>query len=221
MQRIIVRTGDGSASVYMPEFDEHYHSKHGAIQESQHVFIEAGLAFVAARQRSISILEVGFGTGLNAYLSGRYAQDQQLQLDYHAVEPFPLPAEILDALNYPVLLGQSAGDPLFGNIHAAPWNEHVQVLPSFTLTKYACTIQELSLSTPVDLVYFDAFAPRVQPELWSADVFQKIALLMKPGAVLVTYCAKGEVKRNMRAAGLTVEALPGPPGKREMTRAFK
>lgn len=221
MQRVIIRTGDGSASVYMPELDEHYHSKFGAIRESQHVFIEAGLAEAARRSSDIAILEVGFGTGLNAFLTWHYALEHALTVRYYAVEPYPLDPELVAELNYPQWLGSGETQTVFTQLHKAPWKEAALQLPHFILHKYPCTIQELPLSEPVDLVYFDAFAPRVQPELWSVEVFHQLYSMMKPGAILVTYCAKGEVKRNMRVAGFTLEALPGPPGKREMTRALK
>lgn len=212
----IVVTSDGSHTLYNQELDEHYHSVHGAIRESQHVFIEAGLNALP-EPGHIHLLEVGLGTGLNAVLTALSDKN----VTYTALEAYPLEKTLLDELNYPALLGTEQAGDLFNKLHAAPWKERAIITPSFQLQKLKTTVQETNFDKEFNLVYFDAFAPTVQPELWTKEIFDKMFNALKPGGILVTYCAKGEVKRNMKAAGFKVEALQGPPGKREMTRAWK
>jgi tRNA U34 5-methylaminomethyl-2-thiouridine-forming methyltransferase MnmC len=221
MQRVIVETADGSSSVYIPEFDESYHSKYGSIQESQLVFIRSGLEAAVNGRSEISVLEIGFGTGLNAFLTYLFAKSHQIKIVYHAVEPFPLEQELYTRLNYPVQLQADAFRENFIQMHESGWKREAMVQPGFMLHKYAVPVRDLKLEEKIDVIYYDAFAPRVQPELWTQDVFTQMYDLLNTGSILVTYCAKGEVKRNMRSAGFSVETLPGPAGKREMTRAIK
>lgn len=219
--RELVSTGDGSHSIFLPAFNEFYHSSHGAVQESLHVFIRHGLeAKVNAGQKVLRILEMGFGTGLNALLAWQYAKGANLQVHYTTLEAFPVAAAMLEQLNYAQQLPEGAAS-LFAQLHEAKWETEAVLDPHFTLLKHETMLSAFRPEAHYDLVFYDAFAPRVQPELWTREVFDQLAAAMAPGALLVTYCAKGEVKRNMKAAGLLVEALPGPPGKREMTRARK
>jgi tRNA U34 5-methylaminomethyl-2-thiouridine-forming methyltransferase MnmC len=213
-------TEDGSHTLYMPDLAEHYHSIHGAIQESNHVFIKAGLDFID--QPPVSVFEVGMGTGLNALLTALWALKKRVKIAYHALEPFPLPAAIYSKLNYPTILKVPEAEELFLKIHKSPFGEEILVNNNFSLLKTEekierCHLQPLSY----DLVFFDAFAPEIQPGLWEEVVFQKLADAMKPGGILVTYSAKGQVRRNLQSTGLLTERLPGPPGKREMLRARK
>lgn len=215
----IIHTSDGSHSLYSKDKDETYHSKHGAIQESRHVFIDAGLNHVIeSGLTEIKILEVGFGTGLNALLTLLEAEKANLKIDYTTIEAFPLKTEITSQLNYGAELKAALQ---FEQIHASPWVEAVRISSNFTLTKVPGTLQKFRSGFKFDLIYFDAFAPGVQPELWTEDIFRKVYDAMAVGAVLVTYCSKGDVRRAMVAAGFAVEKLPGPPGKREMLRARK
>ncbi len=220
LDRQIVVTKDGSSSIYLPAFNEHYHSSHGAVQESRHVFMEMGWKPVAEKQDEISILEVGFGTGLNAFLVLQECLENSAKhVVYTSPEAYPVSVEDAEKLNYAV---DPASKENFLRLHRAAWNTGETILPNFTLEKLNTTLQEFSpAENSFDLVFFDAFAPRVQPELWTEEVFAKLFRAMKPGGILVTYCAKGDVRRNMIKAGFTVERLPGPPGKREMLRATK
>lgn len=204
----IETTSDGSHTIYVPDLNEHYHSVNGAVQESVHVYIEAGLN--ACALSDISVLEIGFGTGLNALLSLREAKKRGISLRYTSIEKYPLASELTDRLNYDVQA-----------LHSAPWNEWVAVDPLFSLFKMEADIRCCRLADTYDVVYYDAFAPDKQPDVWSQDIFDRIVAAMNPGGVLTTYCAKGEVRRMLQRAGLTVERLPGPPGKREMLRGRK
>ncbi|MEL6255965.1 MAG: tRNA (5-methylaminomethyl-2-thiouridine)(34)-methyltransferase MnmD [Bacteroidota bacterium] len=207
---------DGSSTLFAPHFDEHYHSIHGAIQESMHVFIEAGLR--AQKKQDIRIFEMGLGTGLNAVLTAIHMEERRIH--YTGIEAFPVADDLLAQLNYTKELGEEA-EMIFKKLHALPWEEIGELLPSFSLEKVRITLEKFSSESAYDLIYFDAFAPSAQLELWSLEIFQKMFRLMNAGAVLVTYCAKGDVRRAMIAAGLRVEKIPGPPGKREMLRAWK
>lgn len=215
----IIITADGSHSLYIKELDEHYHSIHGAIQESKHVFIEAGLKYLSSRS-SLHILEVGFGTGLNAFLTAIEPSTAKLPIHYTSIEPYPLEPATFELLNYPELIAPDKKE-LFKLIHESKWEEDIPLLEHFVLHKRKAKLAELEFSKKFDLIYFDAFAPRVQPELWTEEIFSKLFLCMSTNACLLTYCAKGEVKRTMKKAGFVVEALPGPPRKREMVRAIK
>jgi tRNA U34 5-methylaminomethyl-2-thiouridine-forming methyltransferase MnmC len=224
--KIEVRTtADGSPTLYVPALDEHYHSTHGAAQESRHVFIEAGLRPLLAaglgQTRPLGVLEVGLGTGLNTLLTLEAAQAAGAAVGYHGYETVPLPDEAVTAL-----APQWADNPVlsqaFFKIHAMPWGWPHMLAPEFLLTKIRLQIQAAHLATGLyDLIYFDAFSPDKQPELWTEAIFAKLYAAAAPGAVLVSYCAQGQFRRNLRAAGWRTEKLPGPPGKREMTRAHK
>lgn len=227
-------TADGSYTLYHAALNEPYHSCHGALRESVHVFIEQGLRFVQRRNPALPsplhLLEVGLGTGLNAALAMQAAAQMGLSVVYTALEPFPVPAEAWEALRYEQLEQPATPDeqPLLAPgalraIHAAPWETTVHLSPSFILLKLKTTLQALpTLPTPADLVFYDAFAPRKQPEMWEVPALACAWKQMAPGGVLVTYCAKGQFKRDLAEAGFVVEKkVQGPPGKREMTRAHK
>ena len=218
MNREIIITEDGSTTLYIPELNEHYHSIHGAIQESTHIFIKAGIEYYG--QKDIRILEAGFGTGLNAYLSLLRSEELQLPLDYHSVEKYPLPPEEINRLHYPDQL--PAADPgSFAMLHDAPWDCGEQITPLFHLHKYRTDFRSIQFQARFDIVYFDAFNPEVQPHLWTPEVFSRFAQALKPGGILVTYCVKGIVKQALREVGFTLKRLPGPPGKGEILRATK
>ncbi len=218
-------TADGSATLFVPALAEHYHSTHGARQESEHVFIRAGLAPLLAAglgqpgRRPLGLLEVGLGTGLNALLTLRTAHQAGAAVAYDGLETLPLPADVVAALA-PEWAAQSAeAGALFTQLHAAPWGAAHPLAPGFSLAKLPQPLQAAALpAAHYDLIYFDAFAPEKQPDLWSEAIFAKLYKAAAPGAVLVSYCAQGQFRRNLRAAGWHTEKLPGPPGKREMTR---
>lgn len=220
MNREIILSADGSHTVAIPEAGITYHSHHGAVQESKHVFIEAGLRHVVNKQLVIDeplhVFEMGFGTGLNVLLTALEAQQLQTPVHYTAVETTPLSLEEVATLNYPARVG---GATIFQKLHKAHWNKEVAIGTYFTLHKQQQHLQNFETSHRFHLVYYDAFAPNAQPELWTEAIFKKLFHLMQPGGVLVTYCSKGAVRRALQAAGFTVEKIPGPPGKREMVRA--
>lgn len=218
----IRQTKDGSNTLYVPELNEHYHSVHGALQESQHVFIKHGLEHALEQKRDVKILEVGFGTGLNAILTFPYALAQKAFVQYDTLEKYPLAQDVVEQLHYEQFILNPELLDFFKKMHASSWNEPVDLIPYFTLQKIHETLEEFSPPDAYyDVIYFDAFAPEKQPELWTEEVFAKLYKAVRPGGVLVTYCAKGAFKRNLKAAGFVVEALPGPPGKREMTRGTR
>lgn len=213
-------TSDGSNTLYVPSLKEHYHSVNGAIQESKHVFIEAG--FLKLQKNNINVLEIGFGTGLNAYLTYLEAKQGDKKIDYIGIELFPLSLEIIRKLNYPIK-ESSIDKHLYEKMHESEWNQRVYISDFFSLTKLEVDFTQLSLSfkDKFDLVYFDAFAPDKQEEMWSLDIFGFIYNSMEIGGVLTTYCAKGVVRRMLQQVGFFVERIPGPPGKREMLRATR
>jgi tRNA U34 5-methylaminomethyl-2-thiouridine-forming methyltransferase MnmC len=217
----IITTHDGSHSLLHEQLNETYHSIHGAVQESNHVFIKQGLDFVKQHGNSstISLLEVGFGTGLNALLTLRFAHSHKLAIRYTTVEAFPVEEAVWSKLNYT----ESSDSKLwFEKLHRANWNEWVTISHEFQLRKLKTTLQEAVLEqSNFDLIYFDAFAPSKQPEMWEVPMLKKVVGAMKSKGVFVTYCAKGQLKRDLHSLQLTVESLPGPPGKREMVRAQK
>jgi len=217
---LLVTTADGSHSLHLPAVKEHYHSTHGALQESRHVFIASGYVVAAALPRpALRVLEVGFGTGLNALLTWECSRAGPLPVAYTGMEPYPLDAQLVKRLNYPERLSVATARDIFDAMHRCRWGSQQPLDEHFSLQKLHCSFSEFEPQDQFDLVYHDAFSPPVQPELWTREVFAKLAGCMTPGAVLVTYCAKGEVRRHLRSVGLTVERLPGAPGKREMTRA--
>jgi len=218
----IILTGDGSHTLYVPELDETYHSRHGAIRESQHVFIENGLKYLLEswESKKVKILEVGFGTGLNVLVTEEFCQlSPHIVFEYTSLEPFPIPHEINKKLNYTEEF--ALNNKSWVALHSAQWGETVQLLPNFELTKLKSKIQDFETGDHFNLVFFDAFAPSKQPEMWDIRIFEKIFNMLRPGGILVTYCAQGQFKRTLNEAGFKVEALPGPPGKKEMVRACK
>jgi tRNA U34 5-methylaminomethyl-2-thiouridine-forming methyltransferase MnmC len=219
MRREIITTSDGSTTIHLPDWDENYHSKHGAIQEAKHVFIENGLTLF--KDKSITVLEIGFGTGLNAFITFLESKKMNIAVDYVGVEAYPISeAEIL-SMNYVNALDATLDNHIFQQMHSSNWEEKNIISKTFFLTKRKQFFIEIDDIAQFDLIYFDAFGYRVQPELWSTEIFQKMYNALKPHGVLVTYAARGVVKRSMIEVGFTVEKLPGPPGKREMFRATK
>lgn len=217
----IITTGDGSHSLLNKALDETYHSRHGALQESKYVFIKQGLDFYFEKTRSknISIFEVGFGTGLNAWLTLQRAQELSVNITYTSLETFPLPSNVWPSLNYAT---GSTYEEQFLKLHQASWNKTEVITPFFALHKVEQSLQNFDASEKqFDIVYFDAFAPNKQPELWEAPMLGKVASMLSSDGVFVTYCAKGQLKRDLKSFDLEVESLPGPPGKREMVRASK
>ncbi len=223
MQREIITTEDGSSTLYVPELNEHYHSIHGAIQESRHVFIDAGYKLFSHSTDTINVLEVGLGTGLNALLTYEEATRNYRKVNYVGIEPFPLSPIELKQLNYAELIDFEDSAKVFMQMHTAAWDIVPRYISdSFILHKLKKGLAEAGFKPEsFQLVYFDAFGPDVQPELWEKHHFVKLYDALAPGGVLVTYSAKGSVKRALKEAGFEVENLPGPPGKREMTRAKK
>lgn len=219
MERELQLTADGSHTLFIPEIDEHYHSVNGAVQESRHVFIEAGLHHLK-KEGEITVFEIGFGTGLNAFLTLLETVLPVLNVQYYSIELYPLDAELVRSLNYGEVICPENKD-LFRALHAAEWNKPVGITDSFTLHKIQGDSNSCQLPEGIDLVYFDAFAPDKQPEMWNQEVFTKLYAGMNQGGILTTYCAKGVVRRMMQEAGYSVERIPGPPGKREMLRALK
>ena len=216
-------TGDGSSTIHIPEWNEQYHSKHGALQEAKHVFINTGLIpYVENHLPSkVSILEIGFGTGLNALVTREAAMSNNLVIEYTGVEAYPVEKEEVEKLNFATDVKDPEASKFFEAIHASSWEEGVAVTNTFSLTKQKKFFQEIEDLELYDLIYFDAFGARVQPELWSVSIFKKMFSALKANGVLVTYAAKGSVRRAMLEVGFGVERLPGPPGKREMLRATK
>lgn len=215
---LLITTSDGSHTLLNTSLNETYHSMHGALQESEHVFIKHGLD-VVSKKSPIHILEVGFGTGLNALLTLHQANIKNVTIQYTTLEAFPIEENIWSMLNY---VASADSKEQFEKIHRAKWSQLENIFPNFKLRKLHTTLQQIVLEINYyDLIYFDAFAPNKQPEMWELPMLQKITETMKPGGVFVTYCAKGQLKRDLRSIGLTVETLPGPPGKREMVRAIK
>jgi tRNA U34 5-methylaminomethyl-2-thiouridine-forming methyltransferase MnmC len=219
LEREIIRTKDGSTTIHIKDWDECYHSKHGAIQEAQHVFIKNGLALY--QNQSVSILEIGFGTGLNAFITYLESKKLNLDIDYVGVEAYPVSISELSAMNYVSELNADDKNTIFNLLHESNWEEKVVIDPFFSLTKRQQFFEEINDFEQYDLIYFDAFGYRVQPDLWSTSIFKKMYTALRPGGKLVTYAARGVVKRSMIEVGFTVEKLPGPPGKREMFRATK
>lgn len=213
-------TADGSHTLFIPELDETYHSTHGAIQEAKHVFIEAGLNYID--KKKVNILEIGFGTGLNAFLTILEANRRKLEINYFSLEAFPLDFEIINQLNYNKELGSEAKEiELFNNLHSIEWERLEDVTTNFSLKKQKIVLAEFMPNEKYDLIYFDAFGPRVQPEMWTKEIFENMYNSLNQNGVLVTYCAKGSVKRTIKEVGFNLESIPGPPGKREMSRAIK
>lgn len=217
----IKTSGDGSHTLYNPELDETYHSHHGAITESKHVFVDKGLRYLIEQKKQIKILEVGFGTGLNALLSLAFAEENpSIKIDYHTLEPYPLSWEVAKKLNYCDQVSLNAGEEGFKRMHDLESGVTAEMLENLTFTKHLIPLDQFSSEMNFDLVFYDAFAPNKQAEMWELRQIEHMLTLMARDGVLVTYCSKGQFKRDLKALNFLVQELPGPPGKREMTRAI-
>jgi tRNA U34 5-methylaminomethyl-2-thiouridine-forming methyltransferase MnmC len=218
----IYSTLDHSNTLFNEEINETYHSRNGALEESNYVFIEKGLNHVLKSVKSnLNILEIGFGTGLNAILTLQHTQNEhELIIQYDALETTPLPLDLITLLGYNTFLSTD-NDVLFENMHSSKWNVQNSIINNFQLHKINARLQDFIPAHQYDLIYFDAFAPDKQPDMWTIDIFAKLYLAMNKNGVLVTYSSKGEVKRNLRLVGFEVERLQGPPKKRHMLRATK
>ncbi|HZL76384.1 MAG TPA: tRNA (5-methylaminomethyl-2-thiouridine)(34)-methyltransferase MnmD [Bacteroidales bacterium] len=214
----IVKTSDGSHTIYVPEMNEHYHSIHGAVQESEHIFIKAG--YESCNAEPLNIFEAGFGTGLNALLTAVRAAKDNREVFYTSIEKYPIAPDLIKLLNHYEFAGTD-GKRIFDNIQSSPWDQMNCICNNFNLDKIKGDLTDFIPVYPVDLVYYDAFGPDKQPSMWTREIFEKIASAMRTGGILVTYSSKGEVKRNLRSVGFDVKLLPGPPGKREMISAKK
>lgn len=213
------QTADGSYTLYVPELDEHYHSIKGALTESQHIFIDMGLKHSSVN--SPKILEIGLGTGLNCILTLLEAEESQRHIHYTGIERYPLNEEIIRKLDYPSMIGNKHEEKYLA-IHQTPWEEDIHLSPWFTLHKIEGDFTHYTFENKYDIIYFDAFAPEKQPEMWEQSLFDNLYNVLNEGGILTTYCAKGIVRRMLQTAGFKVERLPGPPGgKREILRATK
>lgn len=218
MKREIIHTNDGSTTIHLPEWNESYHSKHGAIQEAYHVFIKNGLSLFEGK--SITILEIGFGTGLNCFITYVEAKKNSQSIDYVGVEANPVEMDEAMQMNYPKEIDESE-TIIFNQMHECNWEHRITLSDNFTLTKRHQFFQDIKDEAVFDLIYFDAFGFRVQPELWSEEIFAAMFKALKPNGVLVTYACRTSIKNAMLSAGFSVEKLAGAPGKREMLRATK
>lgn len=220
MEIKIIKTSDGSSSLYLPEWDENYHSVHGAIQEAYHVFIKNGLDLFADG-KEVHILEMGFGTGLNCMISFLESRRRGLTLDYVGLEAYPLDLETIMKLNHLEQLKAEESADFYQKMLEAAWDCRSEIVDNFFLSKRILMFENFEEEQNFDLIYYDAFGARVQPELWNETMFKKMYAALKDNGILVTYAAKGSVRRAMQAVGFQVERLPGPPGKREMLRGRK
>ena len=219
MQRKIISTDDGSKTIYLPHLDETYHSSNGALQESLHIFINNGLR--AVNQKEIRVFEMGFGTGLNALLAYIFGEEKKIKINYTGIEAYPIDFETAIEMDYCSILGKEHAST-FEQLHSVDWEKPITLSDYFTFEKIHAKIEDYSsIEAPFDVVFFDAFGPQAQEEVWSIPILQKMYDLLKPNGFLITYCAKGQVKRNLKEVGFEIEPLAGPPGKREITRAWK
>jgi tRNA U34 5-methylaminomethyl-2-thiouridine-forming methyltransferase MnmC len=214
----LISTADGSHTIYVPELNEHYHSIHGAVQESAFIFIRNG--FETCKADNLNIFEVGFGTGLNALLTAVNSCRGCREINYTTIEKYPLDRKIISSLNHHLYAGER-GREIYNSIHSSRWNIMVNICQNFNLKKIKGDLTEKPLTGNYDLIYFDAFGPDKQPEMWTRDIFARISAVTNKNGVFVTYSAKGEVKRNLQLCGFEVSLLPGPPGKRQIIRAVK
>lgn len=219
MIRKIITTADGSKTIQIQDWEEQYHSIHGAVNEAYHVFIDKGLQYLT--NEAINILEIGFGTGLNGLITLIEAEKTGRRVDYTGIEAYPVTVEEISRLDYIETLEAETYREAFFEMHKCAWGIQTKLTSSFSFNKYKKDFLDISDKNLYDLIYFDAFGARVQPELWTELVFDKMYKALKAQGVLVTYSAKGSVRRAMQAVGFVVERLPGPPGKREMLRALK
>ena len=221
MKRKIIITDDGSTTIHLPDLDEQYHSKHGAIQEAYHVFVNTGLGYLLKQMKPnpLKILEIGFGTGLNAFITLLESDKNKIPISFTGVEAYPISSLEIEKLNYPLLLNSTKA--YFKKLHQSEWEQQISISTHFSILKRMQFFSEINDKNNFHLIYFDAFGARVQPELWTEQIFKKMYIALKKGGVLVTYSAKGSVRRAMQTVGFVVERLPGPPGKREMLRARK
>ena len=218
LHKEIIITQDGSPSIFIPELNEHYHSRFGAITESLHIYV--GHGFQAHYTKNISVFEVGFGSGLNTFLTYIEANNSGRKVCYDTIELYPLPLSMINKLDYPSCIKGSDSN-VYMKLHEAEWEKKTNISAYFAFTKLNRDFSTYNFEQRYDLIYFDAFAPSVQPELWTGEIFRKISEAMNPGAILVTYSAMGEIRRRLISAGLEVKRLPGPPGKREILQAHK
>ena len=223
MKRSIVITKDGSKTIRLEDWDEHYHSIHGAIQESQHVYVKAGLDHYNElyQPKTLKVLEAGFGTGLNALLSYFWAEHNGVYMDYTGLEAYPISDEEHLAMEYHKELVSDSTQQVYEDLHKAKWDEWTSISKSFQLKKNKIFFFDLKLKKEVNIVFYDAFGPSVQPELWETPLFQKFYEALTPGGIFVTYCVKGTARRALQAIGFKVCIIEGPPGKRHMMRAQK
>ncbi len=219
MKREIITTLDGSTTIRLPEWDECYHSKHGAIQEAYHVFIKNGLSLI--EEKSIAILEIGFGTGLNAFITFLESQKKDIVIHYTGVEAYPVAINEALEMNYLTELNVLKFENVYQKMHESIWNQEIEIDLNFTLTKRKQFFQDIDDKNKFNLIYFDAFGYRVQPELWSTEIFKNMYDALQENGILVTYAARGVVKRSMQEVDFIVKKVPGPPGKREMMIGFK
>lgn len=219
MKREIITTDDGSVTIYLPEMNESYHSKFGAIQEAKHVFIKNGLDLMEGKP--LSILEIGFGTGLNAFITFLEAQKNNRKIYYTGIEAYPVATEEAALLNYVGELKGEEFSDIFTQMHESAWGEDVKLTDNFVLNKQKLRFEDVTFDNRFDLIYFDAFGYPSQPDLWSEEIFAKMYTALKDKGILVTYACRTVIKKAMQAAGFTTKKLPGPPGKREMLRAYK
>ncbi len=218
MKREIIKTNDGSTTIHLPEWNESYHSKHGAIQEAYHVFIKNGFSLFEGRP--ITVLEIGFGTALNCFITYLESKKSNQGIDYVGVEAYPVALDEAMQMNYAHEI-EASENAVFRQLHEVDWEQKNVISPNFTLTKRKQFFQDITDEESFDLIYFDAFGFRVQPELWSEAVFAKMYTALKPNGVLVTYACRTAIKTAMQSVGFSVQKLPGAPGKREMLRAIK
>ena len=222
LERKIITTADGSKTIHLESWNEQYHSKHGAFQEANHVYIKMGFLhrLDSFQGNTVEVLEIGFGTALNAMLTFTEAINRSITTNYTAYEAYPVLETELKALDYESMFPSNYID-FFKKMHTVSWNEFFEISPHFFLNKQLKKFDQLEAVNTYDLIFYDAFGPRVQPELWTENLFTKMFDSLKNNGVLVTYCAKGSVRRSLQAIGFKTERLPGPPGKREMLRATK
>lgn len=220
----IVKTNDGTDTIYLPDLDEHYHSTHGARQESEHVYLKCGLDYyvkrnISDKKKQIQILEIGFGTGLNALLTCMYAQQHKIPINYITLEPFPLKKEYINQLNFNLNQYEAT---IFKNIHHVKWNKKNTLNEYFSITKWKLKLEDFKPSNLFNIIYFDAFAPSKQKNIWSPGNFSTLYnVLTNESGILTTYCAQGQFKRTAKNIGFSIELIDGPPGKREMIRLTK